>query len=325
MELGVESGALRGNLAALVGEVVDGIQESRAERQELSLNHLNDRISRRGFLVQTSLAAGALATIGRAGLADDADWGGFKVGVQIYTFRKFPLERAIKASGDLGFKYIELSRSHLPPTATPEQITAVLNLCKQSGLTPIAYGVERFTKDIDANRKLFDFAKALGVKMLGADPTRDSFDALDKLVAEYDIAIGIHPHGPGGAKLHQWYSAEIIMDAVKNHHPKIGACLDTGHLIRSAQTPFLKKLDPAEQIRIMGSRNFGIHLKDHDNVNKTDVVIGKGMLNVPEVLKALKEVHFTGGLDIEYEAHPDDPTEDVRQCLDVLRTVTKNV
>src|SRR5437016_11997069 len=43
---------------------------------------------------------------------------------------------------------------------------------------------------------------------------------------------------------------------------------DTGHLIRAAQAPFNRKLDPAQQIRHMGSRNFGLHLKDHDNAKR---------------------------------------------------------
>ena len=47
------------------------------------------------------------------------------------------------------------------------------------------------------------------------------------------------------------------MAAVKDHNPLIGSCLDTGHLIRAAQLG--KKLDPAQQIRLMGKRNFGIH------------------------------------------------------------------
>ncbi len=120
--------------------------------------------------------------------------------------------------------------------------------------------------------------------MFSADPTPDSFDSLDKLCADYKIAIGIHPHGPAGGKnLHRWYSAEVIMEAVKKHHELIGACLDTGHLIRAAQLG--KKLDPAEQVRVMGKRNFGMHLKDHDNKKGTDVVYGKGVLDVPGVLR----------------------------------------
>ena len=161
---------------------------------------------------------------------------------------------------------------------------------------------------------------------MSANPTPDSFDSLDKLCDEYKIAIAIHPHGPtGGGKLHRWYSAEVIMAAVKDHHELIGACLDTGHLIRCAQEPFNKKLDPAEQIRIMGARNFGIHLKDHDNKADTDVVYGKGVLDVPAVLKALRDVKFKGHISIEYEAHPEDPSPDMKACLEVFKESVKTL
>ncbi len=111
------------------------------------------------------------------------------------------------------------------------------------------------------------------------------------------------------------------MQAVKDHHQLIGACLDTGHLIRSAQLG--KKLDPAEQIRVMGRRNFGLHLKDHDNTSQTDVIYGKGVLDVPAVLKALREVKFQGMISIEYEANPDDPSADVKACVAVFKEAAK--
>jgi inosose dehydratase len=152
-----------------------------------------------------------------------------------------------------------------------------------------------------------------------------SFDSLDKLCDAYGISIGIHPHGPQGKRLHKWYSAEVILAAVKNHHPLVGTCLDTGHLIRADILG--KKLDPAQQIRLMGARNFGIHLKDNDNaaekrgVNPADcnVVFGKGALDVPGVLRALRDVRFKGYISIEYEAHVDDPSPDVKECVAVFR------
>ena len=167
----------------------------------------------------------------------------------------------------------------------------MLKLCKEYEVTPLAFGVQHFSKDHDANKKVFEFGKALGVRMFSADPDPDSFDSLDKLCDEYKIAIGIHPHGPQG-KTPSLVSAEVILEAVKDHNTLIGSCLDTGHLIRAAQLG--KKLDPAEEIRKMGPRNFGIHLKDHDNEKDTDVVFGKGVLDVPGVLQALREVKFQG-------------------------------
>lgn len=248
-------------------------------------------------------------------------FGGFTVGVQSYSFREFAktLEQALQRTSELGLRNIELYRGHLPLTATDAQIKAAKDLCTKLNVTPVSFGVERFTKDNAANRRIFEFARKLGLRYLSADPDPDSFDSLDKLVAEFNIGIAIHPHGPQGKQLHRWYSAEVILAAIKNHHRLIGTCLDTGHLIRSAQPPFGRKLDPAQQIREMGARNFGLHLKDHDNEKRTDVIFGKGALDVVSVLRALREVKFTGYIALEYEANPANPMPDMRACLDVFR------
>lgn len=285
--------------------------------------HQVEGISRRRFL-------GASAAMGLAAWASSTQaeeekktFGGFTVGVQSYTFRNFDTEQALKRTQDLGLHFVEFYQKHAPLESTPEQIKALLSLCRDYQVTPIAFGVQGFSKDHDANKKVFEFGKALGIKHLSADPAPDSFDSLDKLVDEYKISIAIHPHGPQGTKLHRWYSAEVIMDAVKDHHPLIGTCLDTGHLIRAAQLG--AKLDPAKEVRTMGARNFGMHLKDHDNAKKTDVVYGKGVLDVPAVLKALKDVKFKGYISIEYEAHPEDPSSDVKACLEVFKAAVKDL
>jgi sugar phosphate isomerase/epimerase len=305
--------------------------------------HPSDGISRRRFL-----KAGVAATVGLGGFASylradkakfdptdkaadkakNGSFGGFTLGVQSYCFRNFDTEPALKRTQDLGLHYIEFYQKHAPLKASADQIQALLKMCREYEITPVCYGVQEFSNDHDANKKVFDYAKVLGIKTISANPTKDSFDSLDKLCDEYKIAIAIHPHGPTSkTKLHQWYSAEVIMEAVKDHNELIGTCLDTGHLIRAAVPPFNKKLDPAEQIRIMGPRNFGIHLKDHDNKADTDVVFGKngGVLDVPGVLKALKDVKFKGHISIEYEAHPEDPVPDMKACLEVFKEAVKTL
>ena len=289
-------------------------------------------IDRRGFLRLGGAALGAAAVPGLfAEEKKDDPFGGFKLGVQSYTFREFDLEQCLKRMKDMGLHYIELYQKHAPLGATPEQIKAILGLCKDYGVTPVCWGVQTFTKDHDANKKVFEFGKAMSLMSFSADPDPDAFDSLDKLCEEYRIGIGIHPHGPQGARLHRWHSAEIILDAVKNHNPLIGSCLDTGHLIRSDILG--KHLDPAQQIRLMGARNFGIHLKDNDNEaekrgvggGNSNVVFGKGALDVPAVLRALRDVKFKGYISIEYEAHADDPSQDMKDCVAVFKDSVKKL
>ena len=60
-----------------------------------------DPHSRRDFLRLGAAAATAAALPALLPAADD-DFGGFKVGAQSYTFRKFKLEQAVKKIADAG-------------------------------------------------------------------------------------------------------------------------------------------------------------------------------------------------------------------------------
>src|SRR5215510_13251439 len=189
-------------------------------------------LPRRRFLQTGAAVAAGIAGVGvaaaqPAAAGDGPDpFGGFTVGVQSYTFRQFNLERALQAIQQLGLHFVEFFNAHVPLNSTDEQINAVRAMCFRYGITPIAFGVEGFSKDHAANRRKFEFARKLGVRYLSADPSPDSFDSLDRLVAEFGIGIAIHPHGPTGdrnsPRLHQWHSAEIIMKAVGSHHRLIG-------------------------------------------------------------------------------------------------------
>jgi inosose dehydratase len=277
-------------------------------------------IDRRSFLASTACLAGS-ALLGAH--EENNPFSGLTVGIQTYTFRKFNLEQTLKRMQDLGLKYGEFYRGHIPTDSNAEKVTAYKKLCGEYGVTPIAFGVEKFTKDHDHNKRLFEFAAGLGAKHLTADPDPGSFESLDKLVDEYKISIAIHPHGPVGKEMHRWKSAEYILSVVKDHHELIGTCLDTGHIIRSAQLGV--ELDSAKEVAVMGARNFGMHLKDHDNKRKTDVIFGDktGVLDVLAVLKALKAAKFKGYIAVEYEANEANPTEDVKACLEYLKEQAK--
>ena len=105
-----------------------------------------------------------------------------------------------------------------------------------------------------------------------------------------------------------------VLNAVKGRHPNIGACADLGHYIRSAE-------DPVRVIHLLKGRLFGVHLKDFSEQKKDTkgVILGQGHLNVAGVFKALREVDYPKDacLALEYEEKPENPLEDVKQCLAV--------
>jgi sugar phosphate isomerase/epimerase len=276
---------------------------------------------RRGLTRREAIGAGLAASVslGRSlpslgFVADDpSPYGPFKMGLQSYSLRGYAadnkpdVKKALETTRTLGIHYWEAFPAHLPITTEPATIAGYKSSTAAAGVKVVGYGVNRFSKDHDANGKLFEFARAMGLEYMSADPTPDSFDSLDKLVEEYGVAIGIHNHGPG----HQYALIDTIAAAIKDHNPKIGCCIDTGHFLRS-------KEDPVRAVEVFGKRIFGVHLKDVKDA-KTFTILGKGDLRTVDLLKALAKLDYKYCLALEYEEHPQDPYDDIRECLAVAR------
>ena len=265
--------------------------------------------TRREALAAGITAAGALA-LGRLAVAAEptpSPYGPFKMGLQSYSLRglttdkKADLDKALAATKSLGLHYWEAYPAHIPTDRA--SAAEFKTRCADQGVSVIGYGVMHFGKDHDANRKIFEFGKALGIGYLSADPDPDAFDGLDKLVEEYHIAIGIHPHGPG----HRWDKIDTMAAAIKDHHELIGCCVDTGHLLRSRE-------DPVRAVEVFGKRVYGVHLKDVKDATKF-TVLGQGDLRTIDLLKALAKNRYDYCMAIEYEEHADDPIAEIRECL----------
>ena len=169
---------------------------------------------------------GGLLTRFAGASEDPSPYVPFKMGIQSYSLRHYDFDEALKKSRELGLKYWESFSKHIPITDAPAALTDAKKKLADSGITLLAYGVQRFTKSTDENRKQFEFARTMGINSISADPDPDSFDSLDKLVDEYKINIAIHNHGPGDKK---YGKIAQVAAAIRNHHERIGACVDTGH------------------------------------------------------------------------------------------------
>lgn len=268
-------------------------------------------LSRRDLLASGFVAAGALALGARPAFAGAGEYGPFKMGLQSYSLRHFKVEEALAKTKELGLHYWESYSAHTP--ADPAKAAESRSLAAASGVEIIGFGVSGFSKDHDKNRKLFEYGKALGVAYLSADPTTDAFDSLDKLTDEYEIAIGIHPHGPGA----KWQTIDQIAGAIKGHNEKIGICLDTGHLLRSRQ-------DPVQAVDVFGKRIYGVHLKDVKDA-KTFTILGEGDLRLADLLQGLARLNYSYGLALEYEESENDPMADIRKCLQATRDAVKTI
>lgn len=291
-------------------------------------DHMKDwSIHRRQFVQRAFLATAAAAgaswfeiprLLGDTRADALKKYGGFPMGLQSYSLRAFGVDGAMEKTADLGLHWIEFFRAHYPTLPDLKKIAAMNVKLKKYDLTISAHGVQPFRNDHKANRRIFQFAKMAGIRNISANPSPDAFDSLDKLVAEFDIRIAIHNHGPGS----RYDQAHDVWKAVAGRDRRIGFCADLGHYIRSG-------VDPVEAIYLLGDRLYGIHLKDFAEQKKQTrgVILGRGHLDVEGVFRALKQIRFPadGALSLEYEENPNDPIGDIKECLQIAAEAAQKI
>jgi len=143
----------------------------------------------------------------------------------------------------------------------------------------------------------------------------EALDLMEKLVKEYDILIALHDHprNPNNPNYRMW-DPNYILSLVKDRDPRIGACADTGHWVRS-------NLKPVECLRILKGRIISSHLKDLNEMGRSahDVPYGTGVSDIGGILEELKTQGFEGNLSIEYEYNWDNSLPEVAQCIGFVR------
>jgi len=160
---------------------------------------------------------------------------GWHLGMQAWTFNKFSFYEAVDTTASLGLKWIEafpgqrLSKDMPETVKFDENMSAdlqkeVLAKLKSANVTVMNYGVVGFGKTEADARKLFDFAKAMGIKTIVSEPAPAALPMLDKLCAEYNITIAIHNH----PKPSMYWDYKKVLDATKGLSNRIGSCSDTG-------------------------------------------------------------------------------------------------
>jgi sugar phosphate isomerase/epimerase len=237
-------------------------------------------------------------------------FGGFTMAVQSWTFRNFTVDQALEFTARLGVTRVELSPQayHFGFPATDAQIDAMRAKLAGRGLDCVTSGLEPVTGDAAMNRAVFEYARRLGLRNLMVDAPPEVLATLDDLVAEFDIRIGVHNHGPGT----RYSTIEDMRAALDGRERRIGTIVDTGHYTRAG-------VDPVDAFHAFAGRVYGVHLKDvaAKNPAAPDTILGEGVLDLPGVFRALRDIGLPpdASLSLEYEANPAAPYDDVVTAL----------
>lgn len=249
----------------------------------------------------------------------------YEAGVCMYSFRKYTAFEAIEKARDVGAPVVEFflwqKLSPQNPDVTlnqnlaDEHIAALLAKLKECKVTAVNAYVSNFGKSEDEMRKLFEFAKKLGLRGLTGEPPVERLDAIEKFVKEFNIQLCFHNHAKNEQRPnYRNWDPEYLMGLMKDRSPLMGFSVDTGHIYRS-------DMDPVEYLKKLEGRVISVHLKDvkERKSGSPDLVFGKGVGDIPAILKELKRQGFSGHIGIEFDTAGEQVEQDVKECLEFIK------
>jgi sugar phosphate isomerase/epimerase len=246
-----------------------------------------------------SSAVKADSTSGSDSLGSTA---GFKLGVQMWTFRMFSFSDALDKVDSSGIKNIEAfigqklggdMKGSFGFDMSKETRDKLKKLLQKKGIQIIAMGVI-VPKNKEEWIKTFELAKDLGLSYITAEPIKSQWNIVDSLAGVYGIPVAIHDH----PKPNIYWSPDSVLAAIQGHS-HIGSCADIGHWTKNG-------LNPVDCLKKLQGHIIGVHLKDvvkFGDTKAADTVISKGVIDIPAVLVELKRQNFNGMLSIEHESN----------------------
>jgi len=295
------------------------------------------------FTRRSFFATGALAAVGAGcrsfspvsdgAVKRDRHPEPFRLGFAGYTFYKFKIEQALEMMRKIDVHYLCIKDFHLPMKASDIEIKEFHAKCAAAGV--VGHGVGPITvatpEEADA---MFEYARRVGVRTIVCVPMDKERDGkkgrfASRRMCEFlsrkldlsensEFRLAIHNHGPESPEL--FPTGKSVFEMVKDLNPRLGLCLDIGHDFRWGY-------DPVDSIRTCASRIFDVHVKDEpeQSCNAWCVPAGRGRMNWPAIVKALRAANYAGIVNVEYERDMDDPLAGIAETIGYLRGVMASI
>jgi len=276
--------------------------------------------NRRSFLKRAALGATAagispiIAGAHKAGVFEAAATSELKLGIAGYTFSQSTIPQAIAMMERVNIKAFSLKDIQLPQNSSKEKIDEVVNTFKQAGMTIYGVGVIYMKTQEDAD-VAFEYAKNVGVDMIIGSPVYELLPYVESKVKQYNIKLAIHNHGPEDKV---YPTPGDVYNHIKNLDSRMGLCLDIGHTQRD-------NIDPGEAYLQYHDRIMDMHIKDVTEATKDgkNLELGRGVINIPGLVKAMYKKPYTGYASFEHEKDPKDPLPGLAESVGYFKGVCK--
>ncbi len=268
-------------------------------------------------MVATKLADGAPS-------AEELGW---RMSIQCWSFNHFTFFESVDKAQRMGVKYLEmfpgqtvakeLGDVKTDQNMSPEVQQAIQAKLAEAGIQIVNFGVTGIPGDEAGRRKLFGWAKSMGIETICCEPDPKDLPGLDPFCQEYGINLALHNHPEPS----RYWNPQTVLDACQGLSPRIGACADTGHWMRSG-------VKPIEAIKLLKGRIITFHFKDLNKYGKDgahDVPWGTGEGDIIEILRELKRQGVKAAFSSEYEYNWDNSETEIAACVRNFEAMARQI
>jgi inosose dehydratase len=270
-------------------------------------------LSRRDFIEKSGIGVAGLALVPYPHFSEmnqpDIP---FQFGIASYTFRNYPLDKALQMTARLGIKKMSLKSMHLLLESTQEEIKKAIDLSKAAGIEIYGGGVIYMNNKEEVDNA-FKYASLAGMKIIIGVPAHDLLGYAESYVKKTGIKLAIHNHGPGD---NVYPSPQSAYDLIKNLDEGIGLCLDIGHTTRMG-------LNPAEEAAKYIKRILDMHIKDVTaaKAEGETIEMGRGVIDLPAFFSEIIKGGYKGTASFEFEKDENDVMPGLAESIGYSRGI----
>jgi len=236
------------------------------------------------------------------------------IGIGTYSYHNLSLDDMIIQLNALKVSEIEMSRGEfmLMNHPTDDLFRSARTKFDRAAIRCVSYYSATIKDDQDLENAL-RFAKILGAQNVTGDATGSILTSIDHQFSQSRITFGIHNHFFKDERF-AYETSDDVLKALSGLSNTVGATADVGHFASCGQ-------DPVEAIRKLGPRLKLVHLKDIEaSGGEVNVLLGKGISRIPDVMKELHRQDFAHLVAIEYEKEGD-VNNDMKADVEYARTL----
>jgi sugar phosphate isomerase/epimerase len=243
---------------------------------------------------------------------------GWRLGIAAWTFRDKTFFETVDESAALGVWYVgglNVQKvgggidKNFDPGLSDAELLQVRRKLLDKGVTLVEYFIHDIPADEDFCRRLFEFARKMGIETIIGEPKPEALDLIERFCVEYNIRLAIHNHGPNLSPV--YWKPEGVLEVCKGPEPADRGLRRSGLL--AAQRRRSGHGRASARQRLLAVQVHDLHER---SASGHDVPWGQGQSQLGEFFRLVRDLELNPSLiGLEYSYNWGQSLPEIRESI----------